>query len=107
MAELREFLYKIQPTRLELLSIGPTTKETHIMSDHFNYLKDLTEKGVVVLAGRTLNTDSSAFGIVVFKAASESSARLIMENDPAVKHGLMHAELFPYRVALITNSRES
>jgi hypothetical protein len=49
MAELREFLYKIQSTRLELLSIGPTTKETHIMSDHFNYLKDLTEKGVALI----------------------------------------------------------
>ena len=107
MGELREFLYKIQPTRIEMLSVGPTAQETNVMSEHFNYLKDLTENGVVILAGRTLNTDLSTFGIVIFKADSDSSARKIMENDPAVKHGLMRAELFPYRVALIADIRES
>jgi uncharacterized protein YciI len=105
--ETLEFLYMIQPTQPDMLSVGLTAEETNIMSDHFNYLKDLTEKGVVVLAGRTLNTDSSTFGIVIFKADSDSSARKIVESDPAVKHGLMRAELFPYRVALITNIRES
>jgi uncharacterized protein YciI len=58
-------------------------------------------EGVVILAGRTLNGDDSTFGIVIFNAGSEEEARRIMESDPAVRQGVMRAELFPYRVALI------
>ena len=84
-----------------MLSQGSTAEEETILAQHFAYLKDLTEKGVLILAGRTLNTDESSFGIVIFTAASEEAARQIMENDPAVKKGVMRARLFPYRVALI------
>ncbi len=60
------FLYKIKPSREDMLEKGATTEEERIISAHFNYLKELTEKGVVRLAGRTLNDDSSSFGIVIF-----------------------------------------
>jgi uncharacterized protein YciI len=103
MAELREFVYMVRPTRIEMLMVGPNAEETKILTDHFDYLKDLTQKKVVILAGRTLTSDESGFGIVIFKANSEDDARRIMENDPAVEHGIMHAELFPYKVALIAN----
>lgn len=69
-------------------------------------MKGLTEQGVVILAGRTLNTDESSFGIVIFKAGSEEQAREIVNNDPAVRQGGMRAELYPYRVALIANDFE-
>jgi uncharacterized protein YciI len=64
-------------------------------------LKDLKEKGVVILAGRTLNTDSSSFGIVIFRVDSEDAAHKIMENDPAVVNRVMRAELYPYRIAFM------
>jgi uncharacterized protein YciI len=54
MSDVTEFLYKIQPTRLEMLTEGPTAEEAAIVSQHFAYLKGLTEEGSVVLAGRTL-----------------------------------------------------
>ena len=41
------------------------------------------------------------FGLVIFKADSEAEARQIMENDPAVKHGVMRATLYPYRVVFL------
>ena len=44
------------------------------ISAHYNYLKALTDQGVVILAGRTLNTDESSFGIVIFRADSEEAA---------------------------------
>lgn len=94
------FLYRIQPTRPEMLSEGPTDQEAAIVGDHFNYLKGLNEQGIVLLAGRTLNTDPSSFGIVILRADSEAAAREIMTNDPAVRNGVMRAELFPYRIAL-------
>jgi uncharacterized protein YciI len=102
MSESTQYLYKIQPTRLEMLTQGPTPEEATIVAQHFAYLKDLAEQGVVVLAGRTLNTDESTFGIVIFNANSEESARDIMNSDPAVKKGVMRAELYPYRIAVMT-----
>lgn len=101
MNEIREFLYVIRPTRLAMLTDGPTPEEARIVSDHFEYLKRLAADGVVQLAGRTLREDDSAFGLVVFRAESEAAARAVMEGDPAVREGVMRAELHPYRIAVV------
>lgn len=101
MAESPLFLYRIQPVRPEMLTEGPTPEEEAAVEAHFNYLKALTEAGVVVLAGRTLNTDLSSFGIVIFRAVGEVEARQVMHRDPAVQQRMMRAELFPYRIALL------
>lgn len=82
---------------------GQLKEETAVVNQHFNYLKDLQEKGVVILAGRTLNTDESSFGIVIFDAHTEEEAQIIVENDPAIRQGVMQAELYPYRIALMAN----
>jgi uncharacterized protein YciI len=95
-----QFLYRIQPTRLEMLTHGPTEREAQILAEHFAYLSKLTEEGTVLMAGRTINADEHTFGIAVLVAATTPEASAIMSNDPAVKHGVMRAELFPYRVAL-------
>lgn len=84
-----------------MLTEGPTPEEERLVGEHFAYLKNLTEKGVVLLAGRTLNTDPSSFGIVIFKAGDEKEARKIFEEDPAVKAGVFKGDLFPYSVALV------
>ena len=57
--------------------------------------------------GRTLNTDESSFGIVIFRARSEEAARAVMNADPAVQAGGMRARLFPYRIALMANRQGS
>jgi uncharacterized protein YciI len=103
MDAAKQYLYKIEPTRSGMLSEGPTPTEQSVISEHFEYLKDLTGAGVVLLAGRTLNTDRTSFGIVIFRAASDDEARRLMEGDPAVRKGVMRAELFPYRIALAGN----
>jgi uncharacterized protein YciI len=104
MAEGSEYLYKIQPVRLGMVSEGPTPEEAAIVARHFAYLKGLAEQGVVILAGRTQNADESTFGIVIFRASSETAARDVMNNDPAVKNGVMRAELYPYRIAVMAKS---
>ncbi len=101
MGESTEYLYHIQPTRPAMLVAGPTPDETRIISEHFAYLRSLTEEGVVIHAGRTLNTDPSSFGIVIFRADSPERARVVMANDPAVQQGVMQATLFPYRISLM------
>ncbi len=83
-----------------MLTEGPTPEETATVGAHFGYLKAATEAGRVILVGRTLNSDEETFGICVFNAESPEEAREFMEADPAVKSGVMTAQVFPYRIAL-------
>ena len=96
-----QFLYFLKPTRLGMVTESPTPEEEEIVSCHFAYLTELTEKGVMILMGRTQNNDESTFGIAIFEAEDESAAREIMEADPAVAGGVMRATLYPYKIALM------
>ncbi|MCF7800656.1 MAG: YciI family protein [Candidatus Marinimicrobia bacterium] len=90
------FIYQLKltdPSKAETL----TEDEKCIVSDHFEYLKNLLDKELLILAGRT---EGAEFGIVIFEAESGSRAREIMENDPVIKNGLMIGEIYPYRLAL-------
>jgi len=98
---MSEWLYYLKPARLGMLTEGATPEEDEIVGRHFAYLKDLTEKGIMILMGRTQNNDESTFGIAIFEAKDETAARKIMENDPAVKNGVMTATLYPYKIALM------
>jgi uncharacterized protein YciI len=82
-----------------MVTVGPTDDEATIISQHFDYLKSLTDQGIVLLFGRTQNPDTTAFGIAIFRAESEAEARSIINNDPAVKGGVMRAELYPFKIA--------
>lgn len=95
-----QFIYRIKPTRADMLMTGPTDTEAAIVGQHFEYLKKLTDKGVVLMAGRTLSEDENTFGIVIFEAESDMVAKNTMLNDPAVAQGVMSAELWPFRVVL-------
>ena len=96
-----QFIYVLKPTRLGMLTEGATLEEVDTVSRHFKYFQDLTQKGVMILMGRTQNNDESTFGIAIFEAEDESTARSIMENDPAVSGGVMTATLYPYKIALM------
>lgn len=100
MTEVRQFLYRIQPTRHEMLTEGTTPEEREIIGEHFAYLQHLTNEGIAILVGRTLNTDKDSMGIVIFKANSEEEALALMNDDPVVSKGVMQAKLFPFRIAL-------
>jgi uncharacterized protein len=95
-----QFLYRIQPTRPEMLTEGPREEEAALVSKHFAYLQELAKVGSVMLAGRTQNDDPSSFGIVIFRAESEAAALKIFHDDPAVAGGVFKGELFPFKVAL-------
>jgi uncharacterized protein YciI len=97
---MEQFIYRITPTRLGMLTDGPTEREAAIAEQHFAYLKRLTAAGTVLMAGRTLNADEHTFGIVGFVAESTAQAAEVVQDDPAVQQGIMQAELFPYRIAL-------
>ncbi len=93
------FIYVVKPPR-ENFPGTITDEESGIISEHFNYLKDLLEKKVMLLVGRTSGSD---FGIAVFESESEEKAKEITENDPAVKKGLFSVKLYPFNLALFRN----
>jgi len=95
-----EFLYKLQLVRGDMLRNGPTEHEKSVVAEHFAYLQNLTAKGVVIFVGRTDTTGEDTMGLAVFRAESEDRAREIMNDDPAVKKGLMKATLYPFKVVL-------
>lgn len=92
------YVLKLRPDLLD--EKNWTTHEEHLVDVHFQRLQSDSANGKVILAGRTINSDPTQFGVVIFEAASDDGARDYMITDPAVAAGVMCAELFPFRVAL-------
>lgn len=77
-----------------------TPEQQQVFADHFAYLQAALQEGKLILAGPC--TDF-AFGLVIFYAESREAAQDFMDNDPAIQHGLMTAELHPFKVSLLAS----
>lgn len=99
--ERKQYIYVLKLIPALLNEKNWTAKEEAITDRHFAKLQGLLKDGKLVLAGKTDGLDERTFGIVIFEADSEEEAKQVMKDDPAVAEGIMRAELFPYRVALI------
>jgi uncharacterized protein YciI len=97
---MAHFIYRLQAVRLGMVADGPTAEELPILGQHLAYLRDLARQGRLVLAGRTTTEDERVFGLALLDVPDEVAAHAIMGDDPAVRHGLMRAELFPFRIAV-------
>lgn len=104
MPETGEYIYVIRPTRPAMLTEGPNQAEKEALGGHIEHLNTLAREGVVLLAGRTQTADENTFGIVIFKAGSYGEAQRLMESDPAVSAGVMQANLYPYKVAVLSET---
>jgi len=96
----KPFLCRLVATRPEMVVLA-TSEEDRIVGRHVTYLKSLTERGTVLLVGRTQNPDPTAFGIHILLASSEAEARRLVDDDPALGEGILRAELYPYNIALL------
>lgn len=95
-----QFIYVLRLVP-RLYSDASWTKDDKMALDrHFARFKHAVETGELILAGRTREPGDKTFGIAVFEATDEESARAFMESDPAVVAGLMTAELHPFAVTL-------
>ena len=56
---MNQWLYILRPTRLGMVTDEPSPEEAETVSRHFAYLSDLTDKGVMILVGRTQNADET------------------------------------------------
>lgn len=75
-----------------------TEEDNTAVGEHFAALKKLQGEGKLSLAGRTLVKAST--GIILLKNMTEIEARAVMEADPAVKRGIMHAEFASFSTVL-------
>jgi uncharacterized protein YciI len=100
MPDTPQFLCTLRPTRLAMLTDGPTDAEADTIRRHFAYLSGLAEKGILVLAGRTLDDNDQTRGIAIFNAESEDHVRRLVDDDPAVAEGVMTPTIQPFRVAI-------
>ena len=91
------FIYVLKPRRASLIDDASAEEEKRL-GEHFEYLQRALKEGRLILAGPCLDGE---FGVVVFGAPTERAAVEFMEGDPAVKHGLMTAELHAFRVSLL------
>jgi D-alanyl-D-alanine carboxypeptidase len=76
-----------------------TEADKEAVGRHFARLQQLQKDGKLILAGRTLVKES--MGFVILEVESEAEARAVMENDDAVKAGIMSAEVVPFQTALV------
>ncbi|HJT45737.1 MAG TPA: YciI family protein [Chthoniobacterales bacterium] len=96
----RQFIYVLHLVSRLHDNKAWTEEDKAAVERHFNRLKEAVKSGQVILAGRTQDTGDKTFGIAIFEAADENSARDFMNADPAVIAGVMTAELHPFAVAL-------
>jgi uncharacterized protein YciI len=68
-----------------------------IVGKHFAYLQNLNKAGEVKMAGRFSDV---LIGLSMIEVDSYERAVEIKENDPAVKAGIFHGELYKWSVAL-------
>lgn len=101
MEKCKQFVYVLRLVPRLYDDSNWTQADEDIVDRHFMRLKNYTDEGKVILAGRTLNEGSETFGLVIFEADSEEEALDFMKGDPAVEEGVMTAELFPYAIALM------
>jgi uncharacterized protein len=93
---MSHFVYVLRLNRPEAFS-DPTEAEEATIGEHFAYLQGLAAQSVLEFAGPCLD---GAFGITLFVADSADEARAIVAADPAVRGGVMSAELHPFRVSV-------
>lgn len=95
------YMYTLQLVPPLLNQDNWTETENRIVEEHFQRLKKFRDEEIVIFAGRVSDMDPEGFGIVIFKADSEENALDIMENDPAVREGIMTAKLYPFSISLM------
>ena len=95
--ELPTFIYLLRPKRPSLIDETSAEEESRL-SEHSEYLQRALTEGKLILAGPCVDGE---FGVVVFRAATDEEAEEFMLSDPAIRHGLMNAELHPFRVSLM------
>jgi uncharacterized protein YciI len=102
---LKTYIYVLKLAQHLLEGQNLTEKEERIVAMHFDGLKKLLIEKRLILAGKTDGINEDTFGIVIFKANNDNEALEMMNDDPAVKQGIMTAKIYPYSIALMDGNK--
>jgi uncharacterized protein YciI len=106
--------FAAQPTWIGIFSLRPGLEDLAVWTDveraavgaHFEELKRQARDGRLVIAGRSNDHDGDnrlaedTIGITIFHAVDREEARRLMEDDPAVRAGVMRYRLHSYNIAV-------
>jgi len=67
-----------------------------MMSPHVAYLKELFDKGILIITGPF--TDEKRGGMFIVEVKDEEELNNIVNNDPAILSGLAGYEVRPYKI---------
>ena len=95
---MAEWVYFLHSPR-EDFAATMTDAEQAVWREHFAWLKQLLDDGVLVMAGPTLGRINT--GISIFEAPDEDAARALMNADPVLAGGFATGELRPFRLSLL------
>lgn len=96
----KQFFVQLLPTR-DGFPENMTAEEERIMQEHFEYLKGLTQRGQVLMAGPCFDP---TFGLVVVQAGTEEEAIALIDNDPSVVEGVNTYKMQQMRVSLMADN---
>jgi len=73
-----------------------------IIEEHAQWLENLGQQGILLLAGRTLVEpgNENLFGVAFIKAKDLEEAKRILAPDPAVLAGIQNAMVLPYSMGI-------
>ncbi|SRR6266496_1774179 len=94
----KQFALLMKATSPEFFKKTQEPDGKRLVDKHFKRLQALTQQGVCIFSGHSLNTDETAFGIIVVRVDSESVARKIIDDDDLVKAGLVQGTVLPFQV---------
>ncbi|MHA1910057.1 MAG: YciI family protein [Candidatus Kariarchaeaceae archaeon] len=99
MSDYDYFIAIIKPIRDDFFT-DHTAEENQIISDHFEYLKQLLADEKIILAGPAVDP-KSPFGLIIFKTSSFELAEEMLLADPSVKNKVQKiVELQPFVFSL-------
>jgi uncharacterized protein YciI len=99
--EKRESTHKLVQFQMAVMKKGPkweTTKEQErksILEQHIGSVRSLLSSGQAIVAGPFAD-DTDLAGIFILRSESTAEAKSWVDADPAVKAGLMVAEMHPW-----------
>jgi len=94
---MAQFLILLKPPRENFLETI-TEREQNLATEHFYYYKELLNRKILFLAGRT---DDAEMGIGIMTAENEKEMAKIVNADPAVMGNMFTATIKPFSVALL------
>ena len=96
---MKQYAYTVEASRLAMFD-NPSQEEQAILSEHDAYIQQLMTSDTGIFVGEVSEKNSHHFGIVIFQAEDDDTAKSILHNDPAARARIMRGCLYPFRISL-------